>query len=198
MLDQPQFFVEPTHGLGVIEGAWRIAFLHPGVAQLRQCLRGGGSIGSPEVGEGVPQVARQIECPAALRDGQGSGDSIWTVMKQRYDFFQWPQVKLAVGISHPMRAIERRAMTDGDHDVVQPVELAGVVVDIASRYGAKAQVTSNLRQRARERQIPADSISLDFDKKPIGPKYRLAPRCKFARRAQSSVLQCSRQQSIAA
>ena len=119
-------------------------------------------------------------------------------MKQRHDFFQWPQVKLAVGISHPMRAIERRAMTDGDHDVVQPMELTGVVVDTASGYGAKVQVISNLRQRARQRQVSTDSISLDFDKKPIGPKYRLAPLCKFARRTQSFVLQCSRQQSIAA
>ena len=127
VLDEPQLFVEPAHCLGVIEGAWRVALLHPRVAQLGQHLRGGGATRPAEVGEGVAEVARQVEGRTAVGDDQRSGDSIRTVNEQRHDFFEWPQVKFAVGISHPMRAVERRAVPDGDHDIVQPVQLARVV-----------------------------------------------------------------------
>src|SRR5436309_1014328 len=138
MLDEPQFIVEPAHGLGVIQGARRVALLHTSDAQLGQRPRGGGTTRSAEVGEGVAQVARQIEGLTALRDGQCNGDSIRTVIEQRHDFFQWSQVKFAVRISHTVRAIERRAMTDGDHDVVYP----GAVSASKIRWLPSESVTS--------------------------------------------------------
>src|SRR2546422_1663347 len=43
-----------------------------------------------EVGKAIPQIPREIELTAPLREDQSIGDSIWTVMKQRFDFFLRP------------------------------------------------------------------------------------------------------------
>src|SRR6266540_2883975 len=197
-LDELQFFREPADGLGMIERAWGIAFLHPRVAQLGQRLRCGRAIGTPEVGEGVAQVARQIEGLAALGNGQSRSDSIQTVMKQRHDFFQWPQVKLAVRISHPVRAVECRAVANRDHDVVQAMKGAGVVVDVTRRYDAKLYVACETMQCRGMRQFSAHPISLDLHEKPVRSEHRSAPLREFAGSAQSIVLQSPRQHAVTA
>src|SRR5262245_8410042 len=100
VLDELQLFLEPAHCLGVIDGAERVAFDQSGETQVGQRLRSGRAFGAAEVGEGVTEVARDIERLAALGDGQRRGDSIRTVIEQRNDFVQWPQVKFAVRISN--------------------------------------------------------------------------------------------------
>src|SRR5437899_188190 len=198
VLDQLQLVFETTHRLRVVEGARRVALPHSGVAQLGQRLGRGGATRAAEVREGVAQVAREVEGLTALGDDQCSGDSIWTVTEQRHDFVQWPQVKFAIRISHPMRAIERRPMTDRDHDVVQPVQLALVVVDISSCTDGKLQVASDVDQGASVRNIPTDTISLDLDEKPVSPEDFLAVLREFDGGADPLGLHCPRQQSVAA
>jgi len=45
-------------------------------------------------------------------------------MKQRHDFFQWPQVKNSLfGISHPCEPSSVVRWRIRDHDIVQPVQL---------------------------------------------------------------------------
>ena len=198
MLDQLQFVFEPAHCRWAIERAFRVALIQTRSAQLGKSLGCGRTIGSPEVGKCVPQVTRQIERTAALGDGQRSGDSIRTVMKQRNDFVQWPQVKFTVGISDPMRAVERRAMANSDHDIVQPVQVAGMIMNVARRYDAKSYVVCDPLQCQSEREIAANLIALDLDEKSIGTVYRLASFGELPGGDQSIVFQCSGKQAILA
>ena len=198
MLDEPQFFVEPAYGLGVIQGARRVALLHPSDAQLGQRLRGGGPVCPAEVGERVSQVARQVEGLTALGDGQCSGDSIRTVIEQRHDFFEWSQVKFAVGISHPVRAIERRAMPDGDHDVVQPVQLPRVVEHVPRRHDGKLHVVRDIQQCPRHGEIATHTVALNLHEKPLAPEDGLAVLREIAGSTEPLRLEGSRQQSVAA
>ena len=101
-LDELQFFIEPPDGLRMVHGPRRIARLEPTGAQLGQGLRSGGTVRSAKVGKAVAEIAGQIECLAALGNGQSRRDSIRTVSVQRNDFVQWPQVKFAVRTSGAM------------------------------------------------------------------------------------------------
>src|SRR4029077_4815899 len=170
---------------------------HSGLAQLGQRLGCGRATRAAEVREGVAQVARDVEGLTALGEDQRSSDSIRTVTEQRHDFVQWPQVKFAVRILHPMRAIERRPMTDRDHDVEQPVQLAPVIMDISSCTDGKLQGASDVDQGASERHVPPDPVSLDLDEKPVSPEDFLAMLGESASGADPLALQCPRQQSVA-
>src|SRR5881394_6372 len=185
MLDQRQLFAEPSFGGIAVQRVFRVAIAHPGAAQLGECLRRGRARGlewAAKLGEGVPQVAGQIEGPTALGDGQTIGDSIRTVFEQRNDFFQSPQVKLAVGTPGSMRAIKRRASTDRDLHIVQPVSLAAVVMHLASCYDAKLQVASNAHESSGESQVPANAIPLQLDEESIFSEQRPTAFGELARR----------------
>src|SRR4029077_9368067 len=197
VLDELQLVFETTHRLRVVEGARRVALPHSGLAQLGQRLGCGRATRAAEVREGVAQVARDVEGLTALGEDQRSSDSIRTVTEQRHDFVQWPQVKFAVRISHPMRAIERRPMTDRDHDVVQPVQLAPVIMDISSCTDGKLQGASDVDQGASERHVPPDPVSLDLAEEPVAREDYLAMLGESPRGADPLAPQCPRQQSAA-
>src|SRR3989475_9150750 len=119
-------------------------------------------------------------------------------MKQRHDFFQWPQVKLAVGISHPMRAVECGPVADGDHHIVQPMPLARVIMHVSRRHDGKSHVMRYIDQGSCQSQIASDPITLNLDKKMIASKDRFTVLCKFSSCAETLSFERARQESVAA
>ena len=198
VLDELQLFREPAQRWRMVERARRVALLHAGVAQLGQRLRSGRATRAAKVGKGVAEVARQVEGLAALGDSQCHGDSIRTVIEQRNDFVQWPQAKFAVRISHPMRAIERGAMPDGNHHILQPVQLACVVEHVARRHDGKLHLARDFQQRARHGEISADTVALDFDEEPLTSKDVPAVRRPPLRGAVPLGFQDTREQAVPA
>ena len=81
-------------------------------------LRASGDPGARQALDVITRLERDHSRADAHHRAVECGDSIGTVSEQRHDFFQWPQVKLAVRISHAVRAVERRAMADRDHHIV--------------------------------------------------------------------------------
>ncbi len=69
VFDECQLFRQPPLGIGAVGGALRVALAQLGAAQLGERLRRRCAIGTAEIGEGVSQIARQIERPTALGDG---------------------------------------------------------------------------------------------------------------------------------
>jgi hypothetical protein len=65
-------------------------------------------------------------------------------------------------------------MADSDHDVVQPVQGAGVIVHVSRRHDGKIHAVRYVKQCSRERDIAPDSISLELDEKSMGAKYGFA------------------------
>ena len=97
-----------------------------------------------------------------------------------------------------MRAVERRPVAYSDHDIVQPVQVAGMILHIPSCTDAKLQVASDIDQRSRHSQITSDSITLDLHEKTVSPEDFLAVLRELSGRDQSIVFQCSGQQAIPA
>ncbi len=97
-----------------------------------------------------------------------------------------------------MRAVERGAMANSDHDIVQTMQLARVVMNTAGRHDAKSHGACDINECSRQRQITANAIALDLDKKSLGAEYRLASLGEFSGCAQSIVFQRPGQQAIPA
>src|SRR5689334_21956405 len=142
-------------------GAHRVALLEASAAQLGERLGGGGALDAVKVGKAIPQVTREIEAFAALREGQRIDDSIRTVTKQLMDIVRRTQEELTVGTADVVRAIERRPVTDRHQHVVQAVTGAGVIMHVARRYDAKSYVSRKVDQRPGEPQIAPDVVTLD-------------------------------------
>src|SRR5207247_1902096 len=81
----------PPLRLAAMQGVDRIALAAPRAAQLGERPGGGRELGSVEVGEPIPQIPREIEPTAPLREDQSISDSIWTVREQRFDLFRRAQ-----------------------------------------------------------------------------------------------------------
>ena len=100
VLDQPQLFGQaglcgyPVFGTRGIESS---SFARQNSASAR-----GGVIAGlpPEVGEGVAQVAGEIESGTALGDDLGIGHRVGAVAKYRRHRFRRAEIELAVGPPH--------------------------------------------------------------------------------------------------
>jgi hypothetical protein len=66
-------------------------------------------------------------------------------------------------------------MADRDHDIVQPVELAAMIMNIARRYDAKPYVIREVLQGPGKGEIAPHAVALDFHKKPISSEHPSAP-----------------------
>jgi len=69
VLDQPQLLGEPPLRGVAVGGIRRVALFQSRPAQLGERSRGGGALGAVEIGKPISQIPREIEPPAALRQG---------------------------------------------------------------------------------------------------------------------------------
>src|SRR5690349_10967737 len=198
VLDQSQLFGEPPLRLVTVRGACRVTLVETRATQLGERPRRGCVVGAVEIGEAIPPVAREIEAFAALREGQCSIDSIWTVTKQLMDIFRRTQEELTVGTADVVGAIQRRPVTDRHQHVVQAVTGAGVIMHVARRYDAKSYVSCKVDQRAGEPLIAPDVVTLDLDEEPVAPEHGTAPLGEPARRPAALCSQGRREQPLPA
>ena len=89
-------------------------------------------------------------------------------------------------------------MANSDHDIVQTMQLARVVMHAARGDSAEAYVIRKAYQGTRQGDIAPHPVALDLDKKSIGAEYRLASLGELSGCAQSIVFQRPRQQAIPA
>ncbi len=198
MLDQPQLLGEPRLGLGAQRRVRRVALVQPRPAQLGQRPGRGRAAGAAEVGERVPEVARQVERAAARRDLERDGDRGGTVAEQRGGVLRRPQRELAVGPPLRVGAVERAAVADRDEHVVQPVALAPVVVHVGRRHRVEPGVVREIAQRAGQGAVAANVIALQLDEEPVPPEHRAAALGQPARGRLPRSAQDRRQQTRAA
>ncbi len=94
-----------------------------------------------------------------------------------------------------MRAIERRASTDSDLHIVQPVSLAAVVMDATSRHDAKLQGLGDVDQRSGQGQITPHAIALQLDEESVSSELFPTAFGAPARRREPFGFEGPRQQS---
>src|SRR5213082_1746993 len=104
VFDECQLLLEAPQGVVTVRRAGGIQLFQLRPAQLSEGAWGGGEVRPSKVGEGVPEVARQVEGPASFRQHNGIGDSIGTVTEQLLDLLRRPQEELAVRMAHVVRA----------------------------------------------------------------------------------------------
>jgi len=116
VLDEPQLFGETAHGLGVIEGARRVALLHPRV-HSSQCLRRGRPVSPAEVGKVYPRS--RVRSKALQRS------AMVIVVRQHPDSQQTVPRLLPVTAINSLLGFRTRCepssvvpMSDGDHDII--------------------------------------------------------------------------------
>ena len=76
----------------------------------------------------------QVECSTTLSDEMRVRDRPRVHREQLRHHIRRPEKELAVGPSQAMRALQRRAVLDRYHRVLQAVATAHVVVNVARRH----------------------------------------------------------------
>ena len=109
------------------------------------------------------QVAGKVEAGAALGDAEGVGQRLGVAAEAASDDGVRLQEVLRVRPAKLVRGVERRPVGDGDEDILQPVALAGVIVDVAGRDVAEAGVLRQPDQTGDPRGVAMGEVVLQLD-----------------------------------
>ena len=118
------------------------------------------------VREAVVQVAREVEL-AAFGDALRVRDRLRHVAKERRHLGRRAQVELRVRAALAVRAVQAGAVLDRDEHVLQAVALLPVVVDVARRDDACADVLRQVGERAVAAVVPVDEVVLQLDEEVV-------------------------------
>ena len=197
MLHQPQLLLEAALGLGAVGRIGWVELLQLHRAQSGQGLWSGLLPRAAEVGEGVAQIRGQVEGAAPLGDRARVRDGVGTVTEQRRYVLRRSQMKLAVGLSHVVRAVERGAVPNGAERVVQPVPLAPEVVRIAGGDHREPRVVGYVGERMDQVTVAAHVVALELHEEPLSAEQRSAALCEVTCRSASLAAEHRGQQAVA-
>ena len=143
------------------------------------------AFGHRVVGEGVAEVAREVE-GAALGDADAVGEGLGPFGEERGHLVGRFQVVLGVLASKLVRGVERCAVADGDEHVLESMALAQVVVDVVGGDAADAESLRQRRQRLVALAVAVDEVVLQLDPEVLAAEgFDVASRRRF-RLAQAS------------
>ena len=149
------------------------------------------------LGQPVAQVRGQVEL-APPSDGDGVGDCLWDMAEQPSHRLRRFEVQVVVGPDMGKGLVQGEVEPGGSQDVLEPVALRGVVVDVVGGDDVDAGVAGQREQVAVAGRVALEEVALQLDVDTIGPE-RLPPLpqqplCSDA----PSVLHQPRQRPVAA
>ena len=161
---QPEFLVEALAGFGLQLGA-PVALVQLGETDGGQRLDRSTPVAPVEVRKRVAQVFGQVEGGAPFSDLQGVGEGVRAAPEAMGHFLGRSQIKSCVGTALLVRAVQRRPIPDGHHDVLKSMPLGSVIVDVPCSHHGDSEPIGEPAEAPVPVAVPPLFVVLKLDEK---------------------------------